>query len=160
MGLSGVVGAETERRFARGCGGVVGVVGALDAAAATWFGDRAEFWHLINAMPFVPARGVTDALLGRPFVARVEWPGLVALVGARAAAGAVAAAGDHDGRDAHDGGDGIARLVDAPWRGLLWQLRAIADPDAAWRGVAAALDDGTLGVLDSGSSLIGLFLFG
>eukprot|EP00611_Tribonema_gayanum_P022367 TRINITY_DN4473_c0_g1_i2.p1 TRINITY_DN4473_c0_g1~~TRINITY_DN4473_c0_g1_i2.p1 ORF type:complete len:851 (+),score=326.08 TRINITY_DN4473_c0_g1_i2:148-2553(+) len=82
---------------------MAGVVGALDVICNTWFGDKFEYIHAINMMPFTP---ITEALLRPPFVAE-EYPVL-----ARALA--------------H--GDGVAQ----EWLGFVYMDQAIVDPDQSW----------------------------
>ena len=52
---------------------MVGVVGALDVRCNTWFGDKFEYIHGINMMPFTP---ITEELLQPDYVA-AEYPVLV-----------------------------------------------------------------------------------
>eukprot|EP00669_Euglena_mutabilis_P004619 TRINITY_DN15960_c0_g1_i1.p1 TRINITY_DN15960_c0_g1~~TRINITY_DN15960_c0_g1_i1.p1 ORF type:complete len:273 (-),score=58.08 TRINITY_DN15960_c0_g1_i1:102-920(-) len=83
---------------------MVGVVGASEVMATTWFSPNVEHVHCINMLPFTP---ITEELLPPSFIAE-EYPTLAAAL----------LRGTHP--------------VAEQWRGFIVQAHAIIAPDAAW----------------------------
>lgn len=102
---------------------MVGVVGATEVVASTWFGSSVEFVHCINMIPITP---ITEDLLPKEFVEE-EFPALA--------------------RALRRWEDPIA----VQWRGFVVQDMAILDARSAWNMTLRLADDPTDAV-DSGNS--------
>lgn len=86
---------------------MVGVVAALEVIDMTWFGDKVEWVHGINMMPFTP---ISEELLPYDFMEQ-EWPVL-------------ATAFDRKDDPPQD-----------TWSGYLYLAKGIVDADSAWEDV-------------------------
>lgn len=96
---------------------MVGNLGAADATASTWFGSEVEYFHGIQVMPVTP---FTEELFDEEFVAQ-EFP-LLATALARE-----------------------ENPPQEPWKGVIYQVQAIVQPEEAWENLVQHEDFGSGG---------------